>query len=131
MPDLTIECMRVCESNRLFEAEVTGSRGDKYHVRFSLLGPYEQDVQGCMYGWECSCPDFQRRRRHTPGGKCKHIKMVEPYRCGWHEQFGGDWTPPKHNPRVKILTGSCPDPDSPLEPCPCCGGGVTVERCAV
>jgi hypothetical protein len=101
MPDLmTIYCY-TCPSNRYWEKEVIGSKGDKYLV-----------VYDDMFGWRCSCPGFIYNKH------CKHIKQVEKQRCGWNwEAYCGAVGTPKEGPTGKL--------------CPMCNEEVEIVKVGV
>lgn len=103
MPDLSYIWCYTCSSNMRWEKEVTGSKGDKYHV-----------VYNWDRGWTCTCPGYQYH-----GGKvCKHIKAAEKERCGWNwEGFCGDIGEPKEGPTGKL--------------CPMCSEEVEVIKVGV
>ena len=117
MPDLTIETAWTCGTNEDWETTVTGSKGDQYTVRWGRLFGRDADVQGCLYGYTCTCPSFTKSRRsHLP---CKHIKDVEAsgQRCAWNLNL---------EPFVDC------DHDDQGEPCcPDCGGPVGAWRVGV
>jgi len=116
-PDLTIETAWTCCTNIDWETTVQGSGGAPYTVRYGLLYGRDAEIQGCMYGYTCTCPAFTiSRRSHLP---CKHIKAVQASgaRCGWNNTL---------EPTLEC------DHDENGEPCcPECGGPVTAFRVGV
>ena len=95
MPDLTIIHCYTCPSNRWWQKEVIGSKGNKYTVTYTE-----------HTGWHCTCPGFQYR------SSCKHIKDAEKERCGWNwEAYCGTVGKPKKNG----THGKCPMCGEPVE----------------
>jgi hypothetical protein len=86
-----------------WDKEVTGSKGDKYHVVYDF-----------SRGWTCTCPGYQYH-----GGKpCKHIKAAEKEKCSWNwEAFCGDTGDPKEGPTGKL--------------CPMCNAEVELVKVGV
>lgn len=117
MPDLTVHAAWTCTTNIDWEKEVPGSNGETYTVRYGMLFGRDAEVQGCQYGYTCTCPSFTKSRRsHLP---CKHIKAVEASgdRCAWN------W-------ELEPGTGCARDANG--EPCcPECGAPVTAFNVAV
>ena len=110
MADLTIETAWVCDSNLRWERSVRSSDGRKtYTVAWKRLS---ERLQGCLYGWTCTCKHFEIRKTN-----CKHIDSVMHERCGWNEEMD-----PTTTPLRTLDTDPC---------CPDCGGPVTAMRVAV
>lgn len=89
MPDFTTHMVPICSTNVYWGKEVTGSKGDKYLVRFEKL-PQSADVQ---YGYTCTCKGYEFR--HT----CKHIESAKRERCGWNGEL---------EPTAKAPNNTCP-----------------------
>lgn len=109
MPDLTVETGWYCASNERWEVEVTGSKGDVYHVRWEKI--LDHRITEAEYGWTCECKRFE----FHPREQCKHINKIvaEGRRCAWNSE----------------MTPGGPDPVDGR--CPKCGGPVLPFRVAV
>jgi hypothetical protein len=108
MSDLTTHVAYTCDTNGFWETEVTGSKGDKYTVKWSM------STEPRIYGthvYSCTCKGFQFR------GRCKHIKQVAHQRCGWNPQPDPGLQPDQDKNGSRI--------------CPECGGPATAMRVAV
>jgi len=117
MPDLTVHAAWCCSTNVSWEKEVTGSRGATYTVRYERLFGRAAEIQGCMYGYTCTCPAFTKSRKsHLP---CKHIKAVQASRerCAWNWEL---------EPGAECARDEDGNPV-----CPECGAPVTAFNVAV
>jgi hypothetical protein len=98
MPDLTIMGAWTCTTNLDWSTTVSGSKGTDYVVRFGRLNNRDRDIQGCQYGWTCTCKGFAFR------GTCSHWTKVEASkdRCGWNAclepTLEPDWSKSKNEP---------------------------------
>lgn len=82
--DLTTHATWICPSNINWSIKVQGSRGAEHTVRYGRLFGRDLQVQGCDYGYTCTCAAFTKSRKsHLP---CKHIKAVlaSDERCAWN-----------------------------------------------
>jgi len=117
MPDLTTHAAWTCATNVSWEKKVPGSNGAEYTVSYGLLFGRDAEIQGCQYGYTCTCPAFTKSRKsHLP---CKHIKAVEASdeRCRWNWEL---------EPGAEVGTATGGEPC-----CPECGGPVGVFNVAV
>lgn len=110
MPDLTIHPAAVCTTNLDWTKAVPGSRGATYTVRFGMLFGRDAEVQGCQYGYTCTCAAFTKSKRsHLP---CKHIQAVEASgeRCSWNWEMepGAEAAKDEHG------NACCPDCGAPV-----------------
>ncbi len=94
MPELTRHMTWTCASNTNWVAEVQGSKGDTYTVRYEFRerGPHQFD-------YTCTCPAF----KFGKGKACKHIDNVRDQRCAWN----GDLS-------IVEQVDKCPDCDGPV-----------------
>lgn len=117
MADLTIHATWLCPTNIDWHTTVSGSNGASYTVRFGRLYGRDLQVQGCDYGYTCTCPSFTKSKKaHLP---CKHIKAIEASkaRCAWN------W---------EMEVGVVEDRNASGEPvCPCCGERLAAVNVAV
>lgn len=126
MPDLDIVAMRMCATNRYWQATVASESesGQSYLVRFEQQFGERRNYE---YDYTCSCPHY--RYRKAQGTYCKHIERAKKFRCGWHEQWGGDGPSTDKDPLVELSHEI--HPETGLDPCPCCGASTEAVRVAV
>ena len=79
MPDMGLVPMWMCTSSDSFVTSVPSSQfGKSYECTY---GPDPESRS--ERSWKCTCKGFEYRR------KCKHLRMAESRRCGWHQQYCG------------------------------------------
>jgi hypothetical protein len=113
MFDLTIMSAWTCDTNIEWSTTVAGSSGSDYTVSFGKLFGRNLDLQGCQYGWTCTCKGFAFR------GTCSHVTDVEVSnaRCGWNACL---------EPTLNCEHDNNDDPC-----CPECGAGVSAFNVGV
>lgn len=113
MPDLTVHTACTCSSNEEWFVNVPSSRGGYHTVTFGRLYGRDLEIQGCQYGYTCTCDGFHFRR------DCTHVRdeKTRELRCGWNAGL---------DPTIE------PDRDAEGNPrCPECGAPVTLVQVAV
>jgi len=102
--NIRTETYWTCASNRYWECEIEGSRGNVYIVTFSNY--HKNKPIDCDFA--CTCPDYEFREHHL----CKHIRKAMRYHCGWSQLHeGGE---PKETDDLRYL-------------CPVCSSSLEVE----
>jgi hypothetical protein len=70
-----MKTMFCCESVKVWQTIVTGSKGKQYHVTW---GNHHRNPS-VVLDYSCTCPAYE----FGNGAWCKHIKQSRMKHCGW------------------------------------------------